>query len=163
MIFSAAAISHCYDSVYCISQKELQQFWIPEARYNNSERQQLLCPALRPSLFLTSPILLSIPLCIHLKKLPNGVFGSFFSSVTYHHQPQSGFSQWQKINILGGDKICPPCCRGYCCRHTAELTFERIRLPHRTHSFSSSRSYLCWGKWEKGIKNEEGREQDYID
>lgn len=86
-----------------------------------------------------------------------------FSSVTYHHQPQSGFSQWQKINISGGDKICPPCCRGYCCRHTAELTFERIRLPHRTHSFSSPHSYLCWGKWEKGIKDEEGREQDYID
>lgn len=46
---------------------------------------------------------------------------------------------------LGGDKICPPCCRRYCCRKTAELTLESITLPHRPPSFPPSLSYLCWG------------------
>lgn len=58
---------------------------------------------------------------------------------------------------LGGDKICPPCCWGYCCRHTAELTFERIHLPYHPHSFSASLSYLCWRETGQGNKNEEGR------
>lgn len=71
------------------------------------------------------------------KKQPNG----FFSPLTYHHQPQSGVSPWQKINIW--ESIRFPLLLA------SRVNMESMIFPHRPPSFCSSLSHFLLRETEE--------------
>lgn len=87
----------------CIFRQACSSFWIPawHSQFCKAETLSLLPKGHHSS---SLPYLPSSTFLHSSKKAAK----CCFSSLTYRHQPQSGFSQWQKINIWMSIKFVLP-------------------------------------------------------